>query len=161
MPINPGRTVLMLAISFGLTGAATAQQNPTPPADAPTWVLSSGDKTFGEAKCWVDPQGARLSVQTLSLRGQLSELHQTLRSTADGKMSLFEIHGDSNGRSVAETFTWTPAGYEFHAGGDSGAAAAPHGLFYIPLTATVDATAALAEALLEEPTHRLTLAPSG
>ena len=95
---------LMVAV-----GSALAQVPPVelakPPANAQHFVIESVGGKHGDSYRWIAAGGARMSRESMNLRGQVFELDSTGTVGADGMPSSIAIRGVTPEGDAAEVFT--------------------------------------------------------
>lgn len=151
---------------------AHAEAAPAPAAAAPAnlavapqgaehWVIASIAGKHGEASRWTGADGARVSRQSILLRGFSTEIEQHLWLGRDGLPVRLEVKGRTPAGDAAETFRAADGKFSFQSRADKGAGVLKGPAAYVPFGGSFDATAALAEALVKAPGHSLDLLPSG
>lgn len=143
------------AAPAAVTGLAVA------PKDAERWSISSIAAKHGEATRWTGADGARVSRQSILLRGFSTEIEQRLWLGKDGLPVKLEVRGRTPAGDAAESFAAADGRFSYKSRADSGEGVLKGPAAYVPFGGTFDATAALAEALWKAPGHALDLLPSG
>jgi imidazolonepropionase-like amidohydrolase len=130
-----------------------------PPATAQPYTITSTGGRHGTAQRWTAPDGARLSRQSLNLRGFRTEIDQALKIGPGNSIQSLTIRGFTTAGDAGESFD--AATGVFRSPVDSGTVRSVPGKAYVPAGGTVDYTAWLAEALLAAPGRTLELLPAG
>ena len=104
----PSVLVVALAILVLWTSRTQAQvpadQLAKPPAGARAFTILSSSGTNGKATIWTSGDGARISRESILLRGQVWELDQTVKLGGDGMPSSVVVRGVTPEGDAAETF---------------------------------------------------------
>ncbi|HST11449.1 MAG TPA: amidohydrolase family protein [Terriglobales bacterium] len=156
----------IVVLSIALGSVSIQAQVPTdqlakPPADAQTFSLISSAGTHGKSALWVQPDGRRMSRESLLLRGQVWESDETVKLGDDGMPATLEIRGVSPQGDVAETFTIANGSASWKSPVDSGSHAYQTA-FYVSQGGPISiGTQLLIEALLKSPDKSMPLLPGG
>jgi len=155
--------VLLLGVVFGPSLVA---QTPTgdlfkPPANARHFAILSTGGQHGESWMWTAPDGARMSRESLNLRGQVFELDASGTSGADGMPARVSIRGVTPQGDAAERFTIEAGRARWTSQVDRGDAAYTAPSFYVAFGGPIDMTAWLIERLVAAPNRTLSLLPGG
>lgn len=130
-----------------------------PPADAQIFTITSTGGRHGESRRWTGPDGARLSRESLNLRGFRTEIDQSLTLAPGPNLQALRIRGFTTSGDAGESFDATTGA--FRSPVDKGTVKAAAGKVYVPAGGTIDFTAWLAETLRAAPGRALDLLPAG
>src|SRR5690349_6204308 len=97
-------TLILLAASTYAQSQVPADQLAKPPAGAQAFTILSTAGTNGKAFLWTTADGARMSRESILLRGQVWELDQSVKFGSDGMPSSMIVRGVTPQGDAAETF---------------------------------------------------------
>lgn len=132
-----------------------------PPANARRLVIVSAAGPHGESWMWKTADGARMSRESLNLRGQVFELDATGTPGNDGMPRRVTIRGVTPQGDAGETYTIDDGRARWKSPVDSGDAAYTAPRFYAAFGGPIDMTAWLIERLVAAPNRTLDLLPGG
>ena len=162
----PSVLVVALAILVLWTSRTQAQvpadQLAKPPAGARAFTILSSSGTNGKATIWTSGDGARISRESILLRGQVWELDQTVKLGGDGMPSSVVVRGATPEGDAAETFEIHEGVASWKSPVDAGTHRYTSAAFYVPEGGTsTGSTQLLIETLLASPDKSIALLPGG
>jgi imidazolonepropionase-like amidohydrolase len=153
--------VLVFAASTALA-QPTADQLAVAPADAQRFTILSKGGVHGHSELWVAPDGARMSRDSMNLRGQKFEIEETARIGADGMPQAIVVRGFTPNGDAAETFKVDGGSAVWKSQIDAGRAPYRGREMYVPAGGSLlGNNLRLIEALIAAPDHTLALLPGG
>ncbi len=161
-------TLLLIVFSaMFLSGQRTYAQVPAdqlakPPAGAQVFTILSTSGTNGKASIWTATSGARMSRESILLRGQVWELDQSVKLGADGMPSSMIVRGVTPQGNAAERFEIHDGTATWKSPVDAGTHHYGSAAFYVPQGGTSSgSTQLLIETLLASPDKSIALLPGG
>lgn len=140
----------------------TVDQLAKPPADAQRYVIMSQGGVHGHSAMWTAPDGARVSRDSMNLRGQVFEVEESVSRGADGMPTEVTVRGFTPNGDAAESFRIAGGTAAWKSQVDAGSAPYKAPAMYIPAGGGfIIGQAVLTEALLAAPDHSLPLLPGG
>jgi hypothetical protein len=154
--------VAWLPASSTTSALVPVDQLAKPPAGAQAFTILSTTGTNGKAFIWTADDGARMSRESILLRGQVWELDQKVVLGPDAMPSAFVIRGVTPQGDAAETFQIAGSKATWKSPVDAGGSAYTSPAFYVTEGGTWSGgTQLLIEALLASPDKSLPLLPGG
>jgi imidazolonepropionase-like amidohydrolase len=133
-----------------------------PPAGAQAFTILSTSGTNGKAFIWTADDGARMSRESILLRGQVWELDQKVVLGPDAMPSAFVIRGVTPQGDASETFRIAGSNATWKSPVDAGGSAYTSPAFYVTEGGTWSGgMQLLIEALIASPDKSLPLLPGG
>jgi imidazolonepropionase-like amidohydrolase len=160
------RKAMLLAVALCVTSSTWAQvpadQLAKPPADAKVFSIVTNAGTNGKMVVWTAADGTQMTRESINLRGQLTEIDESVKMGADGTPSMLAVRGTVSGGNAAETFSMANGQATWKSQVDGGTKPYAAGAFYLPFGgASPENYGLLIEALLKAPGHELALLPAG
>jgi imidazolonepropionase-like amidohydrolase len=156
--------IVVLAMVLGsasLQAQTPVEQLAKPPAGAQNFSIVSTAGTHGKAAIWVEPDGRRMSRESLLLRGQVWESDESVKLGDDGMPATLDVRGVSPQGDAAESFTIADGTASWKSPVDSGSHAY-HKAFYVAQGGPLSSgTQLLIETLLKSPDKSMPLLPGG
>jgi imidazolonepropionase-like amidohydrolase len=155
-------TLALLPASSTTSAQVPVDQLAKPPAGAQAFTILSTSGTNGKAFIWTADDGARMSRESILLRGQVWELDQKVVLGPDSMPSAFVIRGVTPQGDAAETFQIAGSSATWKSPVDAGGSAYTSPAFYVTEGGTWSGgTQLLIEALFASPDKSLPLLPGG
>ena len=132
-----------------------------PPSSARHFIIQSTGGKHGDSWMWTAPDGARMSRESMNLRGQVFELDARGVAGPDGMPSLIAIRGVTPAGDAEESFRVVNGAASWKSPIDSGTSSYSSPKFYSSQGGPMDLTAWFLETLLARPDRTLDLLPGG
>lgn len=142
-------------------GATALADLAVPPENAERFVLVSTAGEHGRAARWQDADGSTWYRESMNLRGQIFEQDVRVTNAPSGLPLSIVVRGFTPNGNAAESFAVEGGMARWQSQIDSGEAVAEQRRIYVPAGGPFLQTADLAERILAEPDHRMTLLPGG
>ena len=151
-----------IAFLFAIAVAQVpASELAKPPSGARHFIIQSTGGKHGDSWAWTAPDGARVSRESMNLRGQVFELDARGVAGPDGMPSLMTIRGATPAGDAGEDFRVVNGAASWKSPIDSGNSSYSSPKFYLPQGGPMDLTAWFLETLLARPDRTLDLLPGG
>ena len=131
------------------------------PATAQRFSIVSIAGVHGHSASWTRADGAKVSRDSLNLRGQVWEEDQTVTYGPDGMPRTIVVRGVSPQGDAGETFAITDGDARWKSPIDAGSARYVSPAFYVTQGGTLVGAGGLVESLLKAPDTSLALLPGG
>jgi imidazolonepropionase-like amidohydrolase len=159
------RTLLVLLALCAMPALArppsvTLDQLAKPPVDAQRYAIVSSAGTHGSVATWTLPDGTRMERDSLSLRGNVTEVDSATRIGADGMLASFSMRGFTPGGDASESFRVVDRMASWKSQVDAGSAPYAAPALYLP-EGPVFTADVLVKALLAAPDRSVALLPGG
>ncbi len=151
---------LMLASTTALAQVPAAELS-KPPADARHYIIESTGGKHGDSWAWTTADGARMSRESMNLRGQVWETDARGVAGPDGMPSSLVIRGVTPQGDAGESYAVSGNRATWKSQIDAGSAAYSTPAFYAAQGGPIDINAWFLERLLATPGKTMALLPGG